>query len=108
VQVFRKDGTFVSEVIIAPKTLYPGSVDDIAFSPDTRQRFMYIADNMNKRVWIVARESLAILGHFGEGGNHGGQFNMPHSIATDSAGNIYVTETLEGKRIQRFLFTGVK
>ena len=44
----------------------------------------------------------------GEHGNHRGQFNMPHSIATDSKGKIYVTETLEGKRIQRFLFRAVK
>ncbi len=108
VQVFKKDGTFVKEVIIAPKTLYPGSVDDIAFSADSTQRFMYVADNMNKRVWIVERASLTVVGKFGEGGNHGGQFNMPHSIATDSKGNIYVTETLEGKRIQRFLYKGVK
>ena len=108
VQVFRKNGTFVNEAIIAPRTLYPGSVDDVAFSPDPEQRFMYVADNLNKRVWILERKSLTILGKFGQGGNHGGQFNMPHSIATDSKGNIYVGETLEGKRVQRFLFKGVK
>jgi DNA-binding beta-propeller fold protein YncE len=108
VQVFKKDGTFVNEVIIAPQTLYPGSVDDVAFSADAQQRFMYVADNLNKRVWIVERASLRVLGKFGEGGNHGGQFNMPHSIATDSKGNIYVTETLEGKRVQRFLYKGLK
>jgi len=30
-----------------------------------------------------------------------------HSIATDSQGNIYTTETYEGKRVQKFLFKGV-
>jgi DNA-binding beta-propeller fold protein YncE len=108
VQVFRKDGTFVKEVVIAKNTLYPGSVDDIAFSADPEQRFMYVADGMNKKVWILNRSTLAILGRFGEGGNHGGQFNQPHSIAADSRGNIYVGETLEGKRIQRFLYKGVQ
>jgi DNA-binding beta-propeller fold protein YncE len=103
VQVFKKDGTFMKEQFIAPKTLYPGSVDDIAFSADPQERYMYVADSMNKRVWILDRQSLMILGRFGEGGNHGGQFNQPHSIAVDHKGNIYVTETLEGKRIQRFL-----
>ena len=29
-----------------------------------------------------------------------------HSIATDSRGNIYTTETYEGKRLQRFVFQG--
>ena len=30
-----------------------------------------------------------------------------HSIATDSKGNIYTTETYEGKRVQRFMYKGV-
>lgn len=76
--------------------------------PSPLEYLLVEADNYNKRVWILDRESLVILGRFGEGGNHGGQFNMPHSIATDSKGNICVGETLEGKRIQRFLFKGVK
>jgi len=34
-------------------------------------------------------------------------FFSPHSIATDSEGNIYTTETYEGKRVQKFLYTGL-
>ena len=30
-----------------------------------------------------------------------------HSIATDSKGNIYTTETYEGKRLQKFVYKGV-
>lgn len=30
-----------------------------------------------------------------------------HSIATDSAGNLYTTETYEGKRIQKFIYKGI-
>jgi hypothetical protein len=30
-----------------------------------------------------------------------------HSIATDSKGNIYTTETYEGKRVQKFVFKGM-
>jgi hypothetical protein len=30
-----------------------------------------------------------------------------HSIATDSKGNIYTVESLEGKRLQKFVFKGV-
>ena len=30
-----------------------------------------------------------------------------HSIAVDSKGNIYTTETFEGKRIQKFVFKGM-
>jgi len=30
-----------------------------------------------------------------------------HSIATDSKGNIYTTETYEGKRLQKFVYKGI-
>jgi hypothetical protein len=30
-----------------------------------------------------------------------------HSIATDSKGNIYTTETYEGKRVQKFVYRGL-
>jgi len=29
-------------------------------------------------------------------------------VATDSRGNLYTTETYEGKRLQRFVFKGVE
>ena len=30
-----------------------------------------------------------------------------HSIATDSKGNLYTTETYQGRRVQRFLYKGL-
>jgi acetyl esterase/lipase len=30
-----------------------------------------------------------------------------HSIATDSKGNVYTTETWEGKRLQKFVYKGI-
>jgi hypothetical protein len=36
-----------------------------------------------------------------------GQFFGVHSIATDSKGNIYTTETYEGKRVQKFVYKGM-
>ena len=38
------------------------------------------------------------LTSFGDGGRYPGQFFGVHSIAVDSQGNIYTTETYEGKR----------
>ena len=32
---------------------------------------------------------------------------MPHAIAVDSRGNIYVGENFDARRFQRFLFKGV-
>src|SRR5262249_34149511 len=108
VQVFKKDGTFVKEAFIAKKTLGDGSVFDIAFSKDPQQKYLYLADGMNERVYIMLRDSLEILSSFGDGGRQPGEFFAVHSIATDSHGNIFTTETYEGRRLQKFVFKGVQ
>ena len=107
IQQFLKDGTFVKEVRIAPATLGDGSVWDIAFSRDPEQRFIYLADGKNMKVYIIERETLEVLTSFGDGGRQPGQFFAVHSIATDSQGNIYTTETYEGKRVQKFVYKGL-
>jgi len=106
-QVFKPDGTFVREAFYAKNTLGSGSTWDIAFSKDPQQRFIFIADGTNEVVRIVLRETLEEITNFGDGGRQPGQFYGVHSIATDSKGNVYTTETYEGKRVQRFVFKGV-
>ena len=107
IQVFRKDGSFVKEKVIMPRTLGAGSVWDVAFSRDPQQRFLYVADGQNMKVHVLDRQSLDVLTSFGGGGRGPGQFFAVHSIATDSKGNIYTTETLEGKRVQKFTYQGL-
>jgi DNA-binding beta-propeller fold protein YncE len=107
VQVFRKDGTFVKEVFIAKHTIQAGSASGVAFSSDPQQQFLYVLDGANHRVWFLNRQTLQILGHFGRHGHWGGQLDVPHNMATDSKGNLYITETLEGRRVQRFLYKGL-
>jgi len=107
IQVFRKDGTFVSELRVAPESRGDGSVWDIAFSKDPAQAYIYLADGLNERIYVIHRASMQILTSFGDGGRQPGQFFGVHSIATDSHGNIYTTETYEGKRLQRFVYRGL-
>jgi len=108
IQVFKKDGSFVKEKAIAPQTRGIGSVWDVTFSRDPGQKYLYVADGMNMKVWVLDRESLDVLTSFGDGGRQPGQFYAVHSIATDSKGNIYTVETYEGKRIQKFNYKGIK
>ncbi len=108
IQVFKNDGTFVMEKFIEPLTLGDGSVWDIAFSGDEKQRFIYLADGKNEKVWILERESMEVLTSFGDGGRQPGQFFAVHSIVADSKGNLYTTETYEGKRVQKFVYRGLK
>jgi glyoxylase-like metal-dependent hydrolase (beta-lactamase superfamily II) len=103
-QVFRKDGTFVREVFLAKRTFGSGSVWDLAFSPDPEQAFMAVIDGTNQQVYVLRRESLETVATFGGGGHWAGQFYGAHNIAADSHGNLFITETYEGKRIQKFLY----
>jgi hypothetical protein len=107
IQVFTKAGKFVKEKRIAPLTLSDGSVWDIAFSRDPQQKYLYLADGKNNRIYVMDRQSLEILTQFGDGGRQPGQWFAVHSIATDSKGNIYTTETYEGKRVQKFVYKGI-
>ena len=106
IQVFKPDGTFVKEVFIAKSSLGEGSVWDIAFSHDPGQRYVYVADGRNSKIHILRRDSLEVLTAFGDGGRQPGQFFGVHGIAVDSKGNIYTTETYEGKRLQKFVYRG--
>ena len=107
VQVFQKDGTFVDEIFIERATRGAGAVWDVAFSPDPAQTFMYVVDGMNEKIHVIRREGLEYVYNFGDGGRTPGQFYGAHSIATDSRGNIYTTETYEGKRVQKHLYMGM-
>jgi DNA-binding beta-propeller fold protein YncE len=108
VQVFTTDGKFVKEKLIEPKTLGTGSTYEIIFSQDPQQKFLFLTDGANMKVWILDRESLEILSSFGSGGKQPGQFYAVHSIAMDSKGNIYTTETFDGRRVQRFMYKGMQ
>jgi len=106
-QVFTPEGKFVKEAFYEKETKNAGSVWDIAFSKDPQQKYIFMADGVNEKVKIVDRQTLQELTTFGDGGRQPGQFYGVHSIAIDSKGNLYTTETYEGKRIQRFLYKGL-
>jgi DNA-binding beta-propeller fold protein YncE len=106
-QIFTPDGKFVKEARYATNTKGQGSVWDIAFSRDPQQQYIFFADGVNEKIHVVDRQSLRELTTFGDGGRQPGQFYGVHSIAIDSRGNLYTTETFEGKRVQRFLYRGV-
>lgn len=103
-----KDGNlrFVKDLAVAPNTGGTRTVTDIALSPD--KKYLYIADMMNGRIWILLRSTHETLGYIGRIGRQAGQFTWLHSIATDSQGNIYATEVNAGRRVQKFVFTGVR
>ena len=106
IQVFEKDGTFIKEALVKPTTAR-GSVLDFVFSRDPEQQFIFVVDGRNERVWILRRSDLRMIGEFGHASHFGGGFTVAHNIGIDSSNNLYVTESLEGKRVQRFLYKGL-
>ncbi len=93
IQVFHKDGTFVKEVFVEPETRRSGSVWDMTFSRDPRQTYIYEANGVNEHINVLLRSTLEVLTTFGDGGRAPGEFFGCHNLATDSKGNLYVTET---------------
>jgi hypothetical protein len=106
-QVFKTDGTFVAEKVISPRAVQ-GTVHDIAFSHDPEQRFLYVPDFRNSKVLILRRSDLEIIGSFGHAGHFAGGLTNGASVAVDSKGNLYVGEGQDGKRVQRFLYKGLR
>jgi hypothetical protein len=107
IQVFKTDGTFVKETVIEKDTLGDGATFDVALSHDPGQKYLYVADGTNMKVHVLLRDTLEELTAFGDGGRQPGEFYAVHSIATDSKGNIFTTETYRGQRVQKFLYRGL-
>jgi len=107
-QVFRKDGTFVQEASLAKETFGSGSVWDIGFSIDPQQQFAFVIDGTNQQVYVLDRKSLNVLSTFGGAGHWAGQFYGAHNLAVNSKGDLFITETYEGKRVQKFVQVGTR
>jgi len=113
VQVFTLDGKFVMQRFIdryceAPHCGNGQTVASTAFSHDPEQQFLYVASRSPARVWILDRKTLEPLDSFGRNGVAPGEFYVMHHMNVDSKGNLYVTEVQDGKRIQKFVFKGMK
>lgn len=58
-------------------------------------------------MYVLNRQSLEIVSTFGNHGHITGQFYGTHIIATNSKNDLFVGETYESKRVQKFSYTGL-
>jgi hypothetical protein len=116
VQVFRLDGTYVTQVFIGRECTAPDcgngtTAASTAFSADAGQRFLFVGNRSQAKVMVLDRRSLETLDTFGQWGSAPGQFGTLHHMASDSKGNLYVTEVTplkpENRRVQKFIFMGM-
>lgn len=93
------------DLVGGPPGLGDGELDEpygLAISGD----FIYVADGSNNRIQKFDSNG-QFLAKWGAGGGNGqygagnGEFNYPHGVAVDAAGNIYVADTTND-RIQKF------
>ena len=104
IQVFQKDGSYVTETVLQPQTFGLGSTDGVELDPlDTERRFIYVPDAMDNKIWTLDRETLEVVYSWGRGRIQPGQFDWLHYIAFDSQGNMYTGEVQTGHRIQKFV-----
>ena len=92
IQIFTPQGEYVD--------IWPGFLQPCKIYVDNND-VMYVAE-LGARVSILDLQG-NLLGRWGGERTHEpGQFWGPHGIATDSEGSIYVSEVLEGARLQKF------
>jgi len=120
IQVFTKTGALQRIIPVVPGTGVTlgiggapglgtaGSAWDVAFSDDAKQSIMFEADGGNEIVHIMDRVMGTILSGFGTPGLQAGQFTFLHTVSKDSKGNLYTGETINGRRIQKFVPTKCK
>jgi hypothetical protein len=102
VQVFDKQGHFKHEFRVEVQTLANGSVWDMVLSHDPAQRFLYVADGANGRIYVLRRSDGEVLGSFGRTGHMAGEFKWIHNLAIDAQGSLYTSEVGFGRRAQKF------
>ncbi len=92
IQAFTKQGKFVKEIFVAPKTGGNGSSWGLAVSRDPQQRFLFVADGNTGVIRILDRETGTEVGKVGTKGRNAGQLNTPAFVAFDSQGALYTAE----------------
>ena len=100
-----------SEMLRACDMDFWPNVDYLASESPTSQRYIDIADANNDNVWLMDKATANMFGALGAcgflpcPGHSPAQFETSHTLANDSKGNIYVAETITGRRIQKFVPT---
>jgi NHL repeat len=102
IQVFDKQGVFKHEFRVEVQTLANGSVWDMVLSHDPEQRYLYVADGANGRIYVLRRSDGQALASIGRTGRMAGEFKWIHNLAIDAQGNLFTAEVGFGRRAQKF------
>jgi len=128
--VFTKTGTPVRQIAVDPTTSTASAANkaailaggmracDMNFWPNveylasqspTHQKYILDTDLGSDNTWLIDKETGTMLRGFGRcgiapcPGHNAGEFAYAHTVTTDSQGDVYVAETITGRRIQKFV-----
>ena len=85
------------------------NIDYLASKSPTSQKDIVNVDLGNDNTWLIDKASGLVFGALGIcgiapcPGHNAGHFAFGHTTTVDSKGNIYVAETVTGRRIQKFV-----
>ena len=85
------------------------NIDYLASKSPTSQKDIVDVDLGNDNTWLIDKASGMVFGALGVcgiapcPGHNAGNFAFGHTTTVDSKGNIYVAETITGRRIQKFV-----
>ena len=80
---------------------------DVAFTPDNK--YMFVADGTNQRVWTVDRETLKVLGWHNAAPEIEGDYNFPsymnelHRFARLPSGDLLMARVRPGLQILKYI-----
>ena len=102
IQVFRQDGTFVTEKILRQRCAPEDQPEvpecgreaafSVGFSSDDAQTYLYVADGGSHVIVVLRRSDLEKVDEFGGPGTGPGLLGRPHNLAVDLDGNLFVAE----------------
>jgi len=105
IQIFDKQGNFKKNIFIKRRRAdLPGNGSPwwLLLSRDPAQRYLYVADGLDQMIWTVDRNSGEQLAGFGRPGHMAGEFTFLHTMALNSKGDLFIGETVGGRRMQKF------
>jgi len=85
------------------------NIDYLASKSPTSQKDIVDVDLGNDNTWLIDKASGLVFGALGTcgiapcPGHNAGSFAFGHTTAVNSKGDIYVAETITGRRIQKFV-----
>jgi hypothetical protein len=105
IQVFDKQGNFKRSMVFPrrrPDLKGNGEAYWVIFSRDPQQKYIIALNGEDEAVYLLERNTGKMVERWGHIGHMAGEFTYLHSGAMNSKGDLFLAETITGRRVQKF------